>query len=441
MTTWLWAVEDRFTMAAPGCFVTTFLHNLENELPADSEQCPPGVLGAGLEMADFYLASAPKPVLLLGQTYDYFDRRGLREAHQDLQRFYAALGAPEENLGLFIGPQGHGYSVHNQQAMVEFFCRHAGVPVVQVDEVDVLDPETLFAAPEGQVIVGGATPIHELIAERAIEIEAQRTPPDEEALKAGLARLLALPAKRPLPYHRVLRPVADSGYPAESAKEGEASILARYALETEGNVRAFLWKRMLQPAHPFTLDVEDEVHLYLPHVAAQADLAEDSLALSLGSPVYALDVRGLGQSLPEEGRTEGAYGGFFQPYGMDYMFHAYGLMLGQSYLGRRVYDILCTMDLLSARGAEAIHLYGRGQGALLATFAALYHEKVASLTLKNGPLSAIEWTQMPLVSWPAANFVHGMLGVCDLPDCVRVLRERLGAGKVQIVEPWGPTMV
>ncbi|MBM3211835.1 hypothetical protein FJZ33_06440, partial [Candidatus Poribacteria bacterium] len=55
LTTWLWAVEERFTMAAPGCFVTTFLHNLENELPADCEQYPPGVVGAGLEMSDFFI--------------------------------------------------------------------------------------------------------------------------------------------------------------------------------------------------------------------------------------------------------------------------------------------------------------------------------------------------------------------------------------------------
>jgi hypothetical protein len=44
-------------MAAPGCFVTTFLHNLENELPADNEQCPPGVIGAGLELVDFLTSS------------------------------------------------------------------------------------------------------------------------------------------------------------------------------------------------------------------------------------------------------------------------------------------------------------------------------------------------------------------------------------------------
>ena len=62
------------------------------------------------------------------------------------------------------------------------------------------------------------------------------------------------------------------------------------------------------------------------------------------------------------------------------------------------------------------------------------------MTLKNGPTSVLEWTQTPLVAWPAANFVRGMLAVCDLPDCVRVLRDRLGEESVQIVEPWGPAM-
>ena len=159
---------------------------------------------------------------------------------------------------------------------------------------------------------------------------------------------------------------------------------------------------------------------------------EDPLAMSLKAspPLYALDVRGLGASLPEE-----EHPGFFQPYGMDYLLHAYGLLLGQSYLGRRVHDVLCAMDLLASEGAEAIHLYGRGQGTLLALFSALFHQRVVSVTLKHGPRSFLEWTQTPLVAWPSANFLRGVLKVCDLPDCMQVLGDRL-----HIVEPWGPHM-
>ena len=426
MTTWLWALEERFTMAAPGCFITTFLHNLENELPADNEQCPPGVIGAGLEMADFLIAGAPKPVLLLGQTYDFFDRRGLCQAYEDLQHFYACVGA-QENVDLFIGPQGHGYSVHNQEAMVAFFARHAflarhaGVPLVRTNETETLDAVTLFATPQGNVVAAGATPVYELIADRAREIEAQRRPLDAEKLKANLGELLALPDERPLSRYRIPRAVRH-----------DDEVFARYAIETEGHVRAILWKRLTHPERPHSLDVEPEVNLFMPHLSSEIDLMEDPLAISLKAspPLYALDVRGLGESLPEEQCP-----GFFQPYGMDYMFHAYGLLLGQSYMGRRVYDLLCAMDLLASEGAEAIRLYGRGQGALLALFAALFHERATSVTLKNAPQSFIEWTQTPLVAWPAANFLRSVLKVCDLPDCMRVLNDRL-----RIIEPWGPDM-
>jgi dienelactone hydrolase len=59
MTTWLCAVEPRWTMAAPGCFVTTFRRNLENELPADTEQCPPRALGLVSITPTFWRAWPP----------------------------------------------------------------------------------------------------------------------------------------------------------------------------------------------------------------------------------------------------------------------------------------------------------------------------------------------------------------------------------------------
>ena len=45
----------------------------------------------------------------------------------------------------------------------------------------------------------------------------------------------------------------------------------------------------------------------------------------------------------------------YRSYGMDYMMHATALMVGESTFGRRVYDIIRTLDLLS-RGAKSVHL-------------------------------------------------------------------------------------
>jgi pimeloyl-ACP methyl ester carboxylesterase len=179
--------------------------------------------------------------------------------------------------------------------------------------------------------------------------------------------------------------------------------------------------------------VEQEVHLWLPHVAAEEEMTQDELACSVNpdGALYALDVRGLGESLPEER----ADSGFFQPYGMDYMLHGYGILFGESYLGRRVFDVLRVLDLLVEEGAETVHLYGRGQGAVIALFAAVLDGTIESLTLKNGPLSYHAWVHTPLVAWPSASFLRNALKYFDLPDCIRALKD-----KVAVVEPWGPDM-
>ena len=160
-------------------------------------------------------------------------------------------------------------------------------------------------------------------------------------------------------------------------------------------------------------------------------MASDQLAVSLkrSHPLYALDVRGLGESMPEDKER------FFQPYGMDYMFHGFGLLLGESYLGRRVHDVLSTMDLLVHEGAKEIHLYGRGQGSLLALFAGILHDNIASVTLKNAPPSYSSWVHAPLVAWPAVNFLRDALKVFDLPDCMEALGDKL-----TLIEPWGADM-
>ncbi len=420
MTSWIWPVEARFTMAAPSCFVTTFVANLENELPADSEQYPPGVIGAGLDMADFFIARAPAPVILLGQAYCFFDRRGLKQAYSEVRRFYDIIGAPANATDIFIGSEGHGFFRDNQEAMVQFFATHAGIQeVARLEETEDLS-DVLNVTPKGEVVPEGATPIYDLIAQKADVLASKRKKLGKEELLRCVQNTLNLSDDRDLPHHRWLRSTTEDGV-----------RLARYAIETEGNIRAIMRKRLSNPSYSHTLDVEREVHLYLPHVSAEVDLIEDPFAKRLKEqyPLYALDVRGLGESLADDERD------FFHPYDNDYMCNGYGLMLGQSFFGRRVHDVLSTVDLLAHEGAEKIHLYGRGQGAIHALFAGFLHSEVTTITLKNYPLSYHVWTQTPLVSWPAANIPRGVLTSFDLPDLIHALDKKL-----ELIQPWGADM-
>ena len=209
MSSWLWAMEPRFTMAAPNCFVTTYLHNLENENGQDNEQCPPGVLGHGLENADMLLATnAGKPLLLTGERYDYFDRRGLSEAFEDIKTVYRCLAGNEaaEKCGVFIGEHTHGFSQEDVIEIAKFFCHHAGLPPppdscagpmtavgIPMGGGQVFAPE-LFSADGDVATVPGFVSIPTRVAAVATQRAAERLVPSYTTLRTGLRELLGLPS-------------------------------------------------------------------------------------------------------------------------------------------------------------------------------------------------------------------------------------------------------
>ncbi len=417
LTEWLWAVDERFTMAAPSCFITTFLANLENELPQDSEQYPPGIMGRGLEMIDLMVARAPKPVLLLGQEYDYFNKRGLVKAFRDLKHFYKLLGRPED-VQLLVGPHGHGYHEENQRAMVEFFSSKAGVKARRLENTEVVEDGDLWATEDGNVVAQGSKPVFDILADLADRAKSSRRKLEKKALKDRVKGILAIQEFGGVPSYRVLR-----------ATGPDEDRFGRYAVETEGTIRAILRRRVLRDEHVNRLEGKEEIDLYLPHVSCEEDI-EKGCTSSLDEVFYALDPRGMGESLPEGGKEN-----YFHPYGLDYMYHGFCLLMGRSYLGDRVFDILRTMNLLGEKGADTINLWGRGQGSILALFAGLLHPLTGQVTLQNYPPSFDGWMRVPIVTWPASNVPRGILKELDIPDIL----ESMGP-EVELIDPWGPEM-
>ena len=173
MTTWLCGVERRWTMAAPSCFVTTFLHNTENELPADTEQCPPRALALGLDHCDFVAAMAPRRSIILTKEGDFFDVRGSEQAYGRLRRLYGLLGR-EENVSLFTGPGYHGYSQESREAMYRWFNRATGAGDASDEpSLTIEKDETLWCTPKGQVSELQSRPIYSFTAETAKTLAAE----------------------------------------------------------------------------------------------------------------------------------------------------------------------------------------------------------------------------------------------------------------------------
>ncbi len=426
-STWLCGLEPRFTMGAPACFVTTFRRNVENELPADTEQCPPRVLALDLDHADFLAAMAPKPVIILAQEKDFFDARGSAETYERLKPLYTLLGKPE-NIQLHIGPDPHGYTRGNREAMYRFFNGVTGVSDAKTEPgLTVEKDETLWCVPGGQVADLQSRTLMSFTRETAQAMARARTALHGDALKAATRETLKLP---PLgttpPDYRILRNAGPRKYSSKS--------YCTYAVETEPGMFGMLTRLSDEGLTSRVPGGTKQAVLYVSHRSADAELRDEPLVKELidasaDAAFYACDVRGIGDSQPNTCGAEQ----FLRPYGNHYFYAVHDLMLDRPLLGQRTFDVLRVIQLLLSAGHQEVHLAGLGWGALPATFAALHSDRVTRVTLKNALTSYGDLVEDEVYHWPYAVALPGVLKHFDLPDCYAELR----AKNLRTIEPWG----
>jgi dienelactone hydrolase len=430
MSTWLCGVDGRWTMGAPSCFVTTLRRNCENELPADTEQCPPRALKLGLDHSDFLAAMAPKPVIILTKEGDFFDVRGGEEAYGRLRRLYGLLDAGQ-NVSLFTGPGYHGYSQENREAMYGCFNRATGISETATEpSLTIEADETLWCTPRGQVCELDSQPVYAFTAQKARALAARRP---KEFTRAELRRqvrtLLCLPAEDASapPDYRILRNWRSRGYPKPR--------WTSYLVETEPGIQAVVYRlgtgQLLGRPHASTR----RAILYVAHQSSDAELREESLIREIikaepGTDVYTVDVRGIGESRPDTCDENS----FLSAYGSDFFYAIHSIMLDRPYVGQRTYDVLRVLDWLGAIGYDEVHVVGKGWGALPATFAAVLSDRVRQVTLKNALTSYQEIAESTDYAWPLSALVPNVLLSFDLPDCYRALQ----AKGLRQIDPWGP---
>jgi dienelactone hydrolase/pimeloyl-ACP methyl ester carboxylesterase len=428
MTTWLCGVESRWTMAAPACFVTTFRRNLENELPADTEQCPPRAIGLGLDHADFLAALAPKPIVILAKERDYFDARGAEEAYHRLKQLYALLGA-EDKISMFIGPTTHGYTQENREAMYRWFNQVTAISDATDEPPITLEPDaTLWCTPNGQVAEWNPRTVFAFTAEKSRNLTARRGRiKDQEQLSRKIRHTLRLRPREGVPEYRILRYLSGRKYPMPHA--------ITYAIETEPDVLALVYRLYPERWYSRPPRGPEQAVLYVAHRSSDAELRDEPLLAELldadpDTPVFTCDVRGIGESQPETCGVDS----FLKPYGCDFFYAIHALMLDRPYLGQKTFDVLRVLDWMADLGHTKIHLVAKGWGALAGTFAAVLHDNVAQVTLKNALESYAAVAESEVYDWPLATLLPNVLEHFDLPDCYRALQ----AKDLRQVAPWGP---
>jgi len=238
-------------------------------------------------------------------------------------------------------------------------------------------------------------------------------------LQAGIYAALKMPVRRKTVDYRIPRPRAALQYPQPHA--------TTYLVETEPGIQAVVIRPIGERHLSRPPKATGRAILYVSHDSADTELRTKAppsngtpmdpwlgelLAAEPESTLYAVDVRGLGESRPN---TCGE-ANYDNHYGCDYFYSPHAIMLDRPYVGGRTYDLLCTLDFLADVGHKEIHLVARGYGTIPAAYAALLDDRVKQVTFKNALESYEAIVKTDEYALPLSSFTPGVLKSFHLPN-------------------------
>lgn len=430
LTSTLLALDDRYAFGVPSCFITDFRSNLHNELPTDSEQIPTGAAAQGLELYDLLAASAPRPILIAAVENDFFDVRGTERAFAFLKKLYKGLGKGAD-IRLHVSPGSHGIGVEARTVAGEFLFKKARLKsAVREEEIPIFSEEELWAVPGGSAVKARAGMRSlDLLKSEFLETKKTWRGFDAKVLKKLLG-FKKIPAT--VPEVRVLRTYQISG-----------RLFSRFEVNTERSVHALvkvLCESNQKPIFQFQRQAgtNGKARLYvgegfleneLSGTGAFSEELKKLFPISGGENVFAVDVRGLGDSTPGTTDQNDHLGSV---YGSDYFYSSWALLFGKTLAGDRVFDLLRVAQLLKAHGFSEIEVTGYGLGALTALLAAPFEPAFTGLKLFHMPDAYASLMAQGFDRLPSSGVVPGMLRYFDLPEIVAFLKKKIS---IEIRQP------
>lgn len=428
-TSYISALEDRIHVAAPSCYLTGWDRLLETIGPQDAEQVLLPWIGAGLDHADFAVAFAPRPFLVLSAVRDFFSIAGARATYQEAKQVYGLFDA-DEKIQMAEVDRGHGYHQPNRIRAYQWFAqwlkdeRRTGGE----QPVEVLEFEDLACTPTGQVA-------NSLGGETVFTLNRKR-------VESFPRTLPAVDSKADLPAFRaavVERAKARSGFssPSGDPRVETYGVIQRsgyrvekllYRSEAEIVVSALLFTRNTRERKPGLLYLDGAGK------SAQAGPGGDvEWFVRQGIAVLSIDARGWG----ETDRVDERNGSDFPRYFGDYDSAMTSFLLGKSLVAQRAADALAGVDLLAGRGdviPDRLSIVGRGKGAVPALYAAAFDERIRQVALEDMLVSYRAVVEQRIHRDVLENVVVGALRDYDLPDVVAALAPR----HVRLINPVDP---
>ncbi len=402
------AFDDRVKVAAPCSFITSREREYEMNGTGDGCQQLPSEGKAQLEIADYLMLFAPKPLLVLAGRYDFVDYQGTLDASAELEKVYESMGE-EDKFRLFSFDDGHGISEPKRVEAVRWFKKWLGndARVITAPVNEPSAPEQLWCTPAGQVtslykdevtFQAVNAGILNYLGESRHEFISRNDP---EAVRSKLNTLLATGDRSHDPEVEEVATVQGPGYVMNKLiiRNGEQPPLPCLMVTPDSKYPA------------------DTLVIVLDHRGKSSVLADPKFIRGTGDDagkIYLLaDLRGMGETAEKPGVNDPKY------YNSEYHNAVLSLHSGQPLPGQRVTDILTLLDFAGTQHTISklpVKIIASGPAAPAALMAAVCDSRITSLKLSATIRSFAEITGRPMEKDWYSYVVPGIMKYFDLPD-------------------------
>lgn len=417
-TSLLMLAEPRLASAVPATFPMTLETMMKVGQAQDMEQIVPRSIAGGPDHDDFLTALAPKPVMAGAVAYDFFPIEGTHEAVNRARKVYELYGQAE-NVQINVDDSLHCYSDGTRQACVNWFRKHLKneAPDFVTEDPGFLPEERLWATKSGQVLldIPESKTVTDFTREYLAELPKPSASPDE--LRVQLDQVLGVSQsgdRSAIIYPRINLP--------EEKENGATAQRIWFFSAPDVCVAGELYS-------PSGTEGKVLATTLLVHDASVPETSKETVKtlLSQGRRVFVYDVRGVGR-VASRSVSPHDLGGEKSPFNTEYKMACDAMMMEQSTLGLRVFDLLRGLDYLKTRSdVGEISLHGTGDAATWAYFAAALEPDFVEVTCEDMLVSYKELCRtydydsfrfnLKIMAW-------GLLRVGDILDFVSCISPR-----------------
>jgi dienelactone hydrolase len=390
------AFDDRVKIVAPCSYLASRENTLATSGAADGCAQIPNEGLAQLEMSDYLIAAAPKPMLILAGRYDFIDYNGTLQSVDDLKKVYKTLNAPEK-LKLFTFDDGHGISKPKREVAVQWFRRwflNDPKPIREGD-LETLTDKELFVTAKNNVNLSY---------------------PDEVTIAARNLHLFNVMAS------------ARQDFAKQSLvfRQGKVKELL--------GIKSFVNKFELETVAPNQVILRYQTEMPLPMRLYPAAGGAKKVVIWLGAEkeeierygkqstdfVVVADVRGTGETMDKAALNDPKY------FSQDYRNAVLALHMGKPLVGQRTTDIINLINFVKSDPKLAhlpIEINAIGLIGIDALHAAFLNPKISKVNITKCISSYQEILKQPLAKDRYGAVIPNVLSYYDLPDLVNWIGE------------------